>query len=134
MFDKKDTEEDVTYGRRFTARAEAIAEGALVDVTDVGHLLGFKLPIALTDIVFSKCVLDSSVATEEDETERVREILKALQCRIARSRGVNKASLDFEFFVKNSGQREATRISLKGFLTLDELGDRVITITSQHGD
>ena len=43
-------------------RAQAIADGVLVDVSDTARDAGFRVPVALTSAVWADC-LDSSAQT-----------------------------------------------------------------------
>lgn len=63
-----------TYGR-----AEAIADGILVDVTQTAHEAGFSIPVALTIGAWGDCVAwsegDSHRQTYQDEQGRLWDVL-----------------------------------------------------------
>lgn len=56
------------------SRANAIADGSLVDVTEQAQLMGFKVPVALTSSVWQDCVLWTGGACP-DQTGRLRDVL-----------------------------------------------------------
>jgi hypothetical protein len=62
-------------------RAQAIADGVLVDVTEAAKQAGFRIPVALTAALWGTCQAE---ATEPDSvSERVRDVLWAARCRVA---------------------------------------------------
>jgi len=61
-------------------RAEAIADGVLVDVSDLAREAGFKLPVAMTAAAWADCVAWSEEDTRrkrcpQDETGRLWDVL-----------------------------------------------------------
>lgn len=60
-------------------RAQAIADGVLVDVSVVAQGFGFRIPVAVTAGVWADCVFwtphDSAVQTHQDEVARLRDVL-----------------------------------------------------------
>lgn len=60
------------------SRADAIADGVLVDVTDTAREAGFKIPVALTRAVFEDCVSWQDVPEfkpPQDERGRLWDVL-----------------------------------------------------------
>lgn len=60
------------------SRAEAIADGVLIDVTEAAQEAGFKVPVAITHAVWVDCVewaMDAGKAAEQDESGRLWDVL-----------------------------------------------------------
>lgn len=66
------------------SRAEAIADGVLVDASTLAKEAGFVYPVALTSAVYAKCVEVPSAVDYQDETGRLWDILSCLRFAIAR--------------------------------------------------
>lgn len=60
-------------------RAQAIADGVLIDVTETAREAGFRLPVALTRAAWADCVewtdADSLRQTHQDEAGRLWDVL-----------------------------------------------------------
>jgi hypothetical protein len=60
-------------------RAQAIAVGVLIDVSQTAHEAGFRLPVALTTAVWADCVAwddtDSQRQTAQDEAGRLWDVI-----------------------------------------------------------
>jgi hypothetical protein len=60
-------------------RAEALADGVLIDVTETAREAGFRIPVALTSTVWSDCVAwtdeDSARVVYQDEAGRLWDVL-----------------------------------------------------------
>ncbi|HDR9280230.1 hypothetical protein SAMN03159335_07871 [Burkholderia cepacia] len=60
-------------------RAQAIENGALIDVSQVAHEAGFRLPVALTTAVWADCVAwddtDSQRQLAQDEAGRLWDVI-----------------------------------------------------------
>lgn len=60
-------------------RAQAIADGALIDVSQTAYEAGFRLPVALTTAVWADCVAwedtDSKRQTAQDEAGRLWDVV-----------------------------------------------------------
>jgi hypothetical protein len=61
------------------ARADAIAEGTVVDITETAHEAGFRVPVALTRTVWGDCVHwgpdDNAGPVYQDEAGRLRDVI-----------------------------------------------------------
>ena len=72
MFDEADLIHSYT-------RAEALADGVLIDVTETAREVGFRIPVALTSTVWSDCVAwtdeDSARVVYQDEAGRLWDVL-----------------------------------------------------------
>ena len=73
---------------RYT-RAQAIADGVLIDVTEAAAELGFRYPVALTQAVWADCVewtkRDSDRQTFQDTSGRLCDVLWMAACAIRKA-------------------------------------------------
>lgn len=109
------TEADIIF--RYT-RAEAIADGVLVDVSGPAAHVGFKAAVALTHAVWAECV-SAENAPEEGECARLHQLLTAALARFLEVR------LEEVFFDVAQGRK---RGSLKLLHHIGDHGDLVATI------
>ena len=60
-------------------RAEALADGIPIDVSDTARETGFRWPVAMTDGAWADCVarseMDSAKHTPQDESGRLWEVV-----------------------------------------------------------
>ena len=87
-------------------RAEALADGVLVDVTTAGREAGFKVPTAVTAAVFDECIewteSDAEQSTAyQDQKGRLWDVvfLAAFKARTLAARGVRQNQLLFQLDV-----------------------------------
>lgn len=118
-------------------RADAIADDTLVDVSQMAHEAGFRLPVAMTAAAWADCVqwgeADSQRQTHQDESGRLWDVLwmSAITARKAHGQGV-----PFQFYRVPRGGR-ATRPRLVTLHLHIGPGDDcapVITILMPHED
>jgi hypothetical protein len=73
------------------SRAQAIADGVLVDVTTMSRQAGFNVPVALTSAAWSDCVEwfddDSSRQVHQDESGRLWDVLWMAHLAARRAHG-----------------------------------------------
>ncbi|MBA4189354.1 MAG: hypothetical protein C0467_15265 [Planctomycetaceae bacterium] len=77
-------EEDLIF--RYT-RADALADGVLVDVTATAREAGIRHPTAVTQAVFERCVRVPEGVGGQDEAGRTWDVLWMLRLAVARSSG-----------------------------------------------
>lgn len=82
---------------RYT-RAQAIADGALVDVSAMAREAGFRIPVAVTSAVWADCVAwtdaDSEKQTVQDERGRLWDVLWMGVLAAKRARGVQRIAFE----------------------------------------
>jgi hypothetical protein len=66
------------------SRADAIADGVLVDVSAVAREAGIKFPVALTRAVWDRCVAVPPGVACQDESGRLWDVCWMLRCAIGR--------------------------------------------------
>ncbi len=121
MFD--DFEVIHTYSRR-----EALEDGALVDVSELGKEVGFRRPVALTAAVWAECVAvpKAMEKTGQDEASRVRDVLSKLLIAILLSNHSGRV-LGFKIRVFSSPPRRV-EVPLKAVFGPDDDGEPCVTI------
>ncbi len=71
---------------RYT-RADALADGVLVDITTTAHEAGIRYPTAVTQAVFERCIRVPKGVSGQDEAGRTWDVLWMLRLAVARSSG-----------------------------------------------
>ena len=116
------TTDDVIFAY---TRAQAIADGVLVDVSELAREAGFKYPVALTSAVYAEYVQVPEGVTGQDETGRLWDILNLLRFAAVKSRG--EAELLFKLYVRNDNRR-AKLVTLKSLCHPGDDGAPCITV------
>src|SRR5262245_25524940 len=83
-------------------RAQAIADGILVDVSELAKEAGLMYPVALTRAVFEAYVKVPAGVKAQDETGRLWDILNLLRWAAAKSEGESK--ILFQLYVRNNNR------------------------------
>ena len=102
-------------------RAEALADGVLVDVTSAAREAGFKVPTAVTAAVFDECIewteSDAEQSrTHQDQKGRLWDVvyLAAIKARTLVKRGVRQNQVTFQLdVVPRPGRTHPRRRTLK---------------------
>jgi hypothetical protein len=118
---------------RYT-RADAIRDGALIDVSAVAREAGFKYPVALTAAAWAECVADPPGVECQDEAGRLWDLLWLLRCAILGSRD-GAREVRFAVHVRNDN-REGTPplVRLKALYGPGDQGEPVITVMMPDED
>lgn len=87
------------------SRADAIADGVLIDVSAVAREAGIRYPVALTAAVWERCVAVPPGVLFQDEAGRLWDVLWMLACAIRR--GGSGPEVRFAVHVRNDN-RERT--------------------------
>lgn len=120
-------------------RAQAIADGVLIDVTETAKEAGFKWPIALTRGVWDDCVAwseeDNRKQTVQDESGRLWDCLWMAQMAIRRSE-INDGVLFYELYrIPRDGKSwKIRKRQLKLIAGPGDQGEPVITILLPQED
>lgn len=119
-------------------RAQAIADGVLVDVTDTAREAGFRVPVALTRAVWEDCVAwsdeDSERQVYQDQSGRLWDVLW-MACMAARG-STRQDRLIYRFFrvPRDGHSRSATETPLKLVVGPGDEGEPVVTIMLPEED
>lgn len=120
-------------------RAEAIADGVLVDVTETAKEAGFVWPVAITRAAWEDCVEwsdeDSKRQTYQDLSGRLWDVLWMASFAIRSSKG-DACQFLYELFRVPRGGRgqKARRATLKLITGPGDSGEPVVTILLPHED
>ena len=114
-------------------RAQAIADGVLVDVSEVAREAGYKIPVAVTAGVWAECVEVPRGVTGQDETGRLWDVLMMLRHAIAKSGEGNR--VDFAVHVRKDNE-ECTPplVPLYAVCGPGDDAEPVITVMLPHED
>jgi hypothetical protein len=127
-------------------RAQALADGTLLDVTETAHDFGFRCPVAISKAAHKQCVRIPDGMTDQDELGRLWDVLWMLRCSIRRLQGTGGETpitvvscspccsvLLFELFVKND-EGGPKLMTLKATVGPGDEGERVITVCLPEED
>ncbi len=114
-------------------RKQALADGALVDVSDMAWDAGFKLRVALTRAAWDDCIAwtdeDSACQTDQDQNGRLWNVLIMAWVKVRTS---PKAGAVVHYGLKrvprDGAALEATLTELKVVLSNGDDGEPVLTI------
>src|SRR5512135_2138393 len=85
-------------------RAQAIADGVLVDVSKLAAEAGFRYPVAVTCGVWAECVAVPEGVAGQDETGRLWDVLNMLRFAIAKQQK-DCQRVDFAVHVRKDNRR-----------------------------
>jgi len=117
---------------RYT-RADAIADGVLIDVTPTAKEAGIQYPTAVTHAVFEKYVRVPEGLGDQDEAGRLWDVIWMLRVAI-QPPARNTDSLHFTLAVKQFESAAAVLTSLKALCHPGDDGEPVITIMLTEED
>lgn len=112
-------------------RAQAIADGVLVDVSELAKEARFGVPVALTSTAYEAYVKVPEGVTGQDETGRLWDILKMLRFGIASSKG--KSQILFQLNVRNDN-RGTELVTLKSICGPNDDGSLCLTVMLPNED
>jgi hypothetical protein len=116
---------------RYT-RAEAIADGVLIDVSTVAQEAGIRYPVALTAAVWGRCVAVPPGVALQDEAGRLRDVLRLLALSLRHAEG---ALVRFAVHVRNdNAERTPPLVPLKALCGPGDDGEPVITVMKPDED
>jgi hypothetical protein len=116
------------------SRAQALADGALVDVSELARDAGFKVPVALTTKVWTDCVAwdQTREVAPQDETGRLWDVL-TMAHMTARGRP-DADRLTFSVLRIGSGHLRPSLVRLVLVIGPGDQGEPVITIMQPEED
>jgi hypothetical protein len=116
---------------RYT-RAQAIADGVLVDVSATAREAGIRYPVALTRAVFERCVAVPPGVACQDEVGRLWDVLWLLALAARRSNG---SEVRFAVHVRNDNrERTPPLVRLKALCGPGDRGEPVLTVMMPDED
>lgn len=112
------------------SRQQALADGVLVDVSEMATEAGVHYPVALTRAVWERYVAVPDAVPWQDEKGRLWDILWMFRCQ---ARGNAGSEAHFELLVQNE-PGEAAPVTLKAVCGPGDEGEPVITIMLPEED
>ena len=114
-------------------RAQAIADGVLVDVTETAKEAGYRFSVALTRTVWSSCVEVPHGVEGQDKAGRLWDILIMLRYAVRRSKA--DSVILFQLHVRNDNRHEIPPlVELKAVCAPNDDGTACITIMEPFED
>lgn len=109
-------------------RAQALADGCLIDVTETAKTAGFRVPVALTATVWADCVAwdQEREVCPQDETGRLCDVLT--MARFAASGAPRANRVGFGVLRVRCGQQRPTLARLVLAIGAGDQGEPVMTI------
>ena len=115
------------------SRAEAIADGVLIDVTETAKEAAFRIPVALTSSVWAEYVAEPSGVEDEDESGRLWDVLWMLSIAIRSNRDARE--IRYQLHVKNDNRGGVPPlIELKAVCGPDDDGMPCVTVMLPNED
>lgn len=112
-------------------RAQALADGVLIDVTEMAQEAGLKHPTAVTAAVWADYVVVPDGVEAQDEQGRLWDILMML--RFAIQKGTEGSELLYEVLVRNDNTSPRP-VQLKAVCDPGDTAEPVLTIMRPHED
>ena len=116
-------------------RAQAIADGVLIDVSEAAREAGFRFPVALTAQVWADCVAwepeDSARQIHQDLSGRLWDVLWMASCAIRVQRGGDSpCRLPYQLYVvpRDGKSLRAGKVELHVHIGPGDAGEPVLTI------
>lgn len=113
-------------------RADAIADGVLVDVTATAREAGFRVPVALTQAAWGDCVSwsaeDNTDGIYQDESGRLWDVLWMASLSARGNKGVSQLSFVVLRIPRGSTTGEPQPVSLLMDIGPGDQGEPVVTI------
>jgi hypothetical protein len=116
------------------SRAQAIADGVLVDAGEMAKEAGFRIPVALTRTVWDQYVAVPQGVEGQDERGRLWDVLVMLRFAISRDR--SRSELRFQLHVRNDNREDddPPLVTLKAVCGPNDDGTPCITVMNVDED
>lgn len=111
-------------------RQQAIADGVLIDVSQLAREAGFRFPVALSAAAWNDCLVVPVDDPTQDETGRIWDVLNVLRYTVLLHR--RGQQLSFTFYLQNGDVGRL--VELKAVCGPGDEGEPVITIMLPHED
>ncbi len=116
------------------SRAEALADGVLIDVSATAREAGCRFPVALTRAVWERCVGVPAGVACQDEAGRLWDVVWMLLCAI-RTSAPGAVAVHFGVHVRNDNRdRTPPLIRLKALCGPGAQGEPVLTVMMPDED
>ncbi len=118
------TKDDVIYAY---TRAQAVADGVLIDVSEAAREAGFRCPVAITRAVWDEHVAVPPLVEGQDEAGRLWDVLVMLRFAVAGA--PNASEVRYRLHVRNDNREgEPPLVELKAVCGPDDDAKPCITV------
>jgi len=107
-------------------RQQAIADGMLVDVTEMAGEAGFRCSVAMTQRAWNCCVAVTTPTHGEDEEDRLWNVLFTMRCAIEANR--KRTQLTWKVAVKDCERERSQTVTLKGVMGPGDAREPTLTV------
>ena len=111
-------------------RAQALADGVLVDVTEEAKQFGYKVPVAVTANLFNLYVRASEgmIAEGQSTEARLRDVLMVLLFRIKQRPQTDRITFKVKFAMGPTRRNISRTVELTAVIGPGDQGEPVLTI------
>jgi len=112
------------------SRSQALADGVLVDTSDLAREAGFVFPVALTETLYHSYIVPALglVAEGQSITGRLWDVLNVLRYTISKAKSRNTDTILFKVLFLMSAGADPVPIELKAVCGPGDDGEPVLTI------
>jgi type I site-specific restriction endonuclease len=134
------SERDDLFGKAIYvySRAQAIADGVLVDVSKMAVSAGFKIPLAVTDTLWGTFIewtaKDTQQQTHQDTDGRLWDVLSMLRFAVAKAQETDCIFYKLNIIPRDGKTKKAKLTQLKAVIGAGDNGEPVITIMLPNED
>ncbi len=119
-------------------RADALADGTLIDVSETAREAGFRIPVVLTRAVYEDCVRwtdadNNRKGTLQDEAGRLWDVLMMAWFAAARTRGAGRATVKLRR-VPRAGRGQMPRLVAVEAVISGDMDGTVACVIQQFGE
>jgi len=129
--------DDVPIIHSYT-RAEALADGALIDVTETAKEAGFSVPVAVTSAVWADCIkwtdADSERQTHQDEAGRLWDVVFMTMWAAKRAPRGDTVAVELYRVPRGGTGKQARLVRLVAKIGPGDKGEPVLTIMQPDED
>lgn len=112
-------------------RADALADGTLIDLSEAAREVGIVYPTAITREAWGRCVAVPDGVVGQDERGRLHDITWMMRCAIVAGHGGE--TILFEFYLRNDNRR-ARLTRLKAVCGPGDAGEPTVTLMEVDQD
>jgi hypothetical protein len=106
---------------------QALATGALIDVTSTAKQLGFSFPVTVTKPLWEVGIAPSKTLTQEEQSNRLRDVLMAFRLRLATQSSISPL-IDFPALLALPPGSVPQPIPLFALIQPDEQNRAMVTL------
>lgn len=127
---------DDVFGKTISSytRAQAIADGVLVDVSALAQEAGFRIPVAVTSAVWADCVAWTNADSGKGESGRLWDVLWMGALAAKRARGAQRIAFELHRVPRGGRATQPRPVVLNLHIGPGDNAEPVITILMTDED